>query len=492
MPGNGLLEPIDEGEFGYAQAVHLLNRAGFGGRPEEVVELWQLGLERAVDLMVDGPSGRPDENGGGHFDPDILTGMELERERLAKAIQEDNAQEIQDLERKVQERRTREMIQRQGVEEWWLRRMTITPWPLQEKLTLMWHGHFPCRYQDVGDSYLMWQQNDLLRREALGNFAQLLHGMMEDPAMILSLNSHDNAKGRENEQMAGMVLEQFALGAGQASGQDVREAAKALTGQRVKDNRFEFDRAGHHEGPKTVLGHRGNLDPKSLARILLSHPATSRHVAGLLYREFVGELGDNATEEAGQVVEGLARLLTARGYELRPVLRVLFKSRHFYDPAVAGGLVKSPGQLVAGTVRVLGTPYRQWRPLTKTMREMGQGLFDPPLWGGWPCGAAWINTSTLYARQNVCIYLITEKEWDDGQWAAEMTQYDPTVLLRGALSNQPEAVVEHLVGTMIPGPIAPQRRAVLVNYMKERKGVTSRSVLGLVLLITALPEYQMC
>ena len=163
-----------------------------------------------------------------------------------------------------------------------------------------------------------------------------------------------------------------------------------------------------------------------------------------------------------------------------------------FDPHIVGKKIKSPAHLTAGTVRTLDTPTRDERGLTRALGAMGQELFEPPSVAGWDGGRAWINTSTLLLRQNTCTYLITGKD-PGGRWKRSDMDYDPLALLEGLDQRTPQRVVDHLCDAMLGPHVSAERRAPLVRFLEERQtGVTADTVTGLLLLITAMPEYQLC
>ena len=124
---------------------------------------------------------------------------------------------------------------------------------------------------------------------------------------------------------------------------------------------------------------------------------------------------------------------------------------------------------------------------------MGQALFNPPSVAGWAGGRSWINTSTLFTRQNVCTYLITGKDPRKKKWSRNQIGYDPMYLLAGIESREPQPVVDHVVGFMLGDHTPADRREPLYQFVRDRnKGVTKDSMIALLTLITAMPEYQLC
>ena len=172
---------------------------------------------------------------------------------------------------------------------WWVYRMLFGPDPLTERLTLMWHDHFATSNLKVNDLALMRRQNETLRSLGRGPFGRLLHAMLRDPALLVWLDAQENTKGHPNENLARELMELFTLGIGHYSEDDVKQAARALTGWKLVDDEARFVPVRHDAGTKTILGRTGAFDADGLAGLLLEHPATSRRLAWRLCHEFFGE-----------------------------------------------------------------------------------------------------------------------------------------------------------------------------------------------------------
>jgi uncharacterized protein (DUF1800 family) len=177
---------------------------------------------------------------------------------------------------------------------WWVREMLSTSSPLTERMTLFWHNHFTSGQDKVHYPQQMEQQNMLLRRDALGNFGELLHAFAKDPAMLQYLDGASNRKGKPNENFAREVMELFTLGEGHYTQRDVSEAARAYTGWGLDpDTQAYVWRANQHDdGDKTVPGQTGPLDGDQVLDILLAQPETAIFVTTRLWREFVSDTPD--------------------------------------------------------------------------------------------------------------------------------------------------------------------------------------------------------
>jgi len=365
--------------LGFDDARHLFNRTSFAAGPADIEAFAGLTREQAVDRLLSW-AGKP-----AITPPPAWAAEPFESIRRFRGMSPE--------ERKIA---LREMAQKAfELRSWWITEMLVTPSPLTEKMTLFWHNHFVSSQQKVRSPQLMYRQNALLRRHALGNFGDLLHGIARDPAMVIYLDSASNRKGQPNENFAREVMELFTLGEGHFTERDVKEAARAFTGWGIDPDRgeFVFRPRAHDDGVKTVLGRTGNLDGDAVLGILLAQPQTAELVAAKLWREFV-----SPDPDPGEV-RRVAAVLRESGYEIRPALRALLTSDAFYAPNNRAALIKSPVELVVGTLRQFSFQTGEPLPFVLGVAALGQNLFAPPNVRGWPGGEMWINSTTLLARK---------------------------------------------------------------------------------------------
>ena len=444
------------------KAAHLLRRAGFGPLPREIAAATAVGPDRAVDALFVFPPALPIPPValGDAQAAEMRLDAELELLRSTRQRAQDHP-ELREFYEQVNQAHGRAIVETTS---WWLDRMASGPAPLQEKLVLFWHGHFTSSFGDVQDAIAMYNQNQLFRQYAAGNFARLFDAVARDPAMLRYLNNDQNQRGRPNENWAREAMELFTMGIGHYTEDDVREAARAWTGWTVVDYRsfqdrrtFAFKPAEHDGGQKTFLGQTGPWDGTDVMRIILATPAAPQWVAAKLAKFFV------APQPPAELVDGLAGLLRQSNYELAPVLRALFRSRAFYRPDVMHAQVKSPTEYVVGAVRHLGIQDADWIRLGEAMTLMGQRLFFPPTVAGWDGGAAWMNSGTVFTRSDVAAALLV------GRLGV------PNLAALGS----PEAISAQLLAR----PLAPARQAVLAQ-------TSVPSMTGVIHLVMTLPEYH--
>jgi uncharacterized protein (DUF1800 family) len=274
--------------------------------------------------------------------------------------------------------------------------MLATERPLEEKLTLFWHGHFATGANKVRDYRMMLRQNEMFRSRASGNLRDMLIGILKDPAMLVYLDNGENIKTHPNENFGRELLELFTMGVGNYNEHDVREAARAFTGWSNDVLVFRFNADLHDDGPKTILGRTGRFNGEDVIDIILQQPVTAEFVAAKLYRYFVRE------EVPEPVKKELGRTFRESGYQIKPLLRRIFLSRDFYSAPSVATQIKSPVHLVVSTYKKMGLVEVPTIPDFGRMTSgLGQSLFDPPNVAGWAGGRTWITPATLLHRGNL-------------------------------------------------------------------------------------------
>ena len=268
---------------------------------------------------------------------------------------------------------------------------------LTERMTWFWHGHFATSVQKVKSASLMLVQNQTLRADALTTFDKLAHALIIDPAMLVWLDGNDNMVGAANENLAREFMELFSLGHGAYSEDDVREAARALTGWTVKraTGKARFVPRRHDDTSKTILGETADFDADSFVDLARSQSASPAFVISRVWARLVGPL------QLTTAVDD--RLVAAYGSsgDITALLRAVLAEDAFRDRQA--GLVKQPVEWLAGLMRALGVrpsalDPKEQRELAVGLRGMGQVPFLPPSVGGWPAGGAWLTTSAALAR----------------------------------------------------------------------------------------------
>ena len=431
------------------QIRHLLRRAGFGFTPEEYFAYRDLDYEEAV-------------------------------ERLLNFEGEDNSA----LEALIESQKF-DFTNGDDIKRWWLFRMLFTRRPLEEKLTLFWHGHFATSLKKVRNPYAMYVQNRLFRKLCMGDFGNLLLAVSKDPAMIVWLDNQQNRKGKPNENFAREIMELFTLGIGHYSEADVKEAARAFTGWQVKNGVFTFNKGAHDAGKKLFLAESGNFDGTQVISILSRHKQTGRFLAAKLLHFF---LGANFDRELLKRVAGAYEV----DRQIRPMLKTIFLSKAFLSRENQFSLVKSPCQYVVGTLKHLQISTIDG-DLPRLLSAMGQDLFAPPSVKGWDGGTAWLSSDTMMARFNFANRIIGEKI------DALKKQGSLKDLLAEKGVDDPRTCVAYFLQLLVEGDVPPPVVKRLEDYLGKEpflKGAEAKTILderlrGLLHLIMTLPSYQL-
>ncbi len=370
---------------------HLLSRTGFGPTPSELGAFSGLSYNQAVDRILGTMRAKAAQPLPEFVSESPMQLAQLRRQQRAPANSSTSSGKPPPVAPAV--KLVREQIL--AAKLWWYEELVATTSPFTEKMAMFWHNHFTSGVQKVKYVPALLRQNELFRREAVGNFARLLHEVARDPAMLIYLDGATSRRGQPNENFARELMELFTLGEGNYTEQDIKEAARAFTGNSIdrQTGSYRFYPGLHDDGVKYVFGQSGSFDGDQVVDLLLQNPRTAEFVVSKLWREFV-----STTPEPGEV-KRLAASFRAAKYELKPLLRELFLSAAFRDAKNRGVLIKSPVELVVGTVRLLQIPVENKGKLVGAARALGQDLFDPPNVKGWQGGDAWITTYTLVLRQ---------------------------------------------------------------------------------------------
>ena len=365
---------------------HLMRRAGFGAPYEELEARAAKGYEATVEELL-----RADENLDWEED---LARRHMIGGHLGNAMPE--------------------------IQGYWMQRMISTTRPLREKMTLFWHTILCSGDSKIDHPETMDTHIDMVRENALGRYPDLLVALSRNPGMIIYLDNRYSHKDSINENYGRELLELFSMGVGNYTEDDIKMAARAFTGWTLAPAmssalpyqrhafKFQYDPEDHDDGEKVFLGQRGRFNGDDIINIIARQPATARFIARHLYDFFVA---DEVQVPAWQTtpprdpaaVNVLADAYLQSNYDIRSVLRVLFNSGFFKDESVWYARVKSPVEVVVGTMRLVGdhlTPAPGIESLVGEAGGMGQILLNPPSVEGWHGGKEWINSGALVNRVN--------------------------------------------------------------------------------------------
>jgi uncharacterized protein (DUF1800 family) len=351
-------EPDADSPWNLARAGHLYRRAAFGASWDQLQQAISDGPQRTIDKLLR-PKGDVAGFNRAHDEYETSTGS-IDQLRA-----------------------------------WWLRRMILTPHPLQEKMTLFWHSHFATNAEKVKNARSMREHVGLLRSQALGSFRTLLEGISSDAAMILWLGAGANRKARPNENLARAIMENFTLGRDNCTESDIREASRAFTGWFVFRSKLRYIDREHDDGIKQVLGQQGNFSSEDVLRIIIEHPATSRRIVRKLHSWLISE-----TEQPSEaLIRPLAESFAA-DYDVSRLVEKMLRSNLFFSSLAYRGRIKCPVEFALGIIKAFEAMVSTTQ-LAGDLEDLGQNLYHPPTVNGWAGGQYWIDSSTIVGRENM-------------------------------------------------------------------------------------------
>ena len=447
---------------------HLMRRAGFSARREELERYQAKGYDATVDWLLN-----PSEDDG--IDQDIVERYYIDIDDLRNS---------------------------DPTNAWWLYRMINTANPLQEKMALFWHGLFATAYEKIENGRAVASQIETFRRLGLGNFRTMLVELSRDPAMIIWLDNDTNHREALNENYGRELLELFSMGVGNYTEDDVKECARAFTGWTIANRNarypwgpfpleFEYRPWDHDDSVKTFLGEQGRFNGEDIIDIIVKQPATGRFIAERLYNFFVSD--DPAPADA---IEALSAAYFESNYNIRPVMDVLLRSEFFKESGYAK--VKSPSEVVAAILRLVGD-FQEPRPgLLETTFEskyMGQELLNPPTVEGWHTGREWIDSGSLVGRVNFASDQVGDLNHTGVRDIVDR-------LARKGAAVTPEQMVDGCLDLIGPLPVEEKTHTSLVGKAMNGGNLSleteadreefARRVAEMLQLIVATREFQFC
>ncbi len=438
--------PSSGDPFNARRAAHLLRRAVFLPAWSDVRTAVAQGLDATIDALFDTP---PDPLSPGAWAEDIVDRPVTQEEK--------NAYDA------------RNMTLCDALRGWWANVMATSGPTIQERMVFFWSGHITSESREVRVPQLLYTQNQLFRAYALGNFRSLMKLVNHDAAMLRYLGGDINTGGNPNENYARELMELYTMGEGHYTEQDIKEAARCLTGWRLDEfTSLEpvFNPMYHDTGNKTFMGRtvvgRSSLDGRfegdEIVDIIFEREEVALFLCRKLYLAFVY---NNPAAVDGDIVRGLADVFRANNYEIRPVIETLLRSAHFFDDVNVGAMIKNPAVYEAGMVRQFGANPGGTQ-LQKDMTSLEQELINPPTVQGWEDYRTWISTTTYPLRKNYALRFVTgqmpgggtQLPMDVVAWAKEIDGH-----------TDADTLIDNILTLLLPRPVSTTRRELYLNAM---------------------------
>ena len=381
------------GTWGFEQAAHLLRRTTFGPTFAEINQSVADGLDETINLLFqDQPLPDPPIIYNFQNDPLVAQGETW--------INDMETPDINGL----------RGARRRSMRAWTYMNMLHEGVNIREKMTLFWHNHFVVA--STNDPRFVFTYINFLRENALGNFKELVEGITIDPSMLQYLNGTQNSKNAPNENFSRELLELFTIGKGPAAGpgdytnyteNDVVELAKALTGWRFFDvdnptlvqsafipNRHDTsDKQLSHRFNNIIITDQGENEYKAVIDVVFQQNEVARFICRKLYRYFVHE--DLNSEVEANIIEPMAQMLIADNYNIKPTLRALLSSEHFFDLSIRGCMVNHPIDFLFKMIKSVGfdlptdmiDEYKIFNKIFVDMAYLEMVIYNHPNVAGW-------------------------------------------------------------------------------------------------------------
>jgi len=405
------------------EVTHLLRRTMFGARKADIDHMLGLGPAAAVDeLLNSGFTPAPPLRDYGLLEDDGVFYDDLGVAIGQTWVNDPNTASAVEVRGQINSRRI------QSLKKWWAGLIINQQRSIQEKMVLFWHHHFSVQESEVDNARFLYRHHNLLRTNALGSFKTLVREVTIDPAMLIHLNGYLNSRQAPDENYARELQELFAIGKGndsQYTENDVIAAARVLTGWRIDGDTFTvyLDASAHDTGSKafsafynntTIAGSTSTYQElDALVNMLFDTTEAARFICRKLYKWFVYYDIDDTVE--AEVIVPMADVLRNNNYDIKTALDVLLKSEHFFEVAHQACFIKSPFDIIIGTLREFNVSYPPYTdyvngyPLFYSLYDqaamMQQQLFQPPDVSGWPAYyqepmhyELWVNSNSLPRR----------------------------------------------------------------------------------------------
>ena len=417
------------GTFGNNELIHLLKRTLFGSTKADIDFFKGKTLLQVVDALLVAPVSEPA--------PPIKT--------YVKADGSNDGVTLGTTWVTADENGNFNNERRSSLRAWWIGNMINQDKTIFEKMVLFWHNHFATENIETSPK-LSYFYVKMLRKNALGNFKTFVKDVTFDSQMMRYLNGYLNSKAAPDENYGRELQELFTIGKGadsQYTEGDVKAAAKLLTGWRIRHVQSPANsgnwiyetylNAAQHDigvktfsvfyGGKTITGKATNTEADALAEfdemltMLLATNEAAKFICRKLYTFFIYYEIDADVE--ANVITPLATIFRQANYDIKPVLKALLTSEHFFDAANKGCMIKSPIDYVVGIAREFNIDiptaanyteqYIAWDAFAgerqKGASTQGQHLGNPPSVAGWPAyyqfpvfHEFWINTDSFPKR----------------------------------------------------------------------------------------------
>ena len=465
-----------KGNWSLPLTKHLLNRTLFGATSAEINYFNNLGLTNSVNEILSIAGSLPSPPLNDYNSSTVIdTGSNLGTTWI-NSINTDG---------------TINSNRRTNYKKWLFSVLVNQEKNIREKMTFFWSNHFGTEADTIVYGTMLYQHHQLFRTNPIGNFKQIVKNVTIDPGMLKYLNGYLNTKTAPDENYGRELQELFTIGkdgGAKYSEEDVKAAARVLTGWRYDSNNVAYFDSTRHDTTNKVFssfynnkiitgktGANGAQELDELLDLLFSKTETAKFICRKLYKYFVYYYIDDFVEN--NIITPLASTLIASGFEIKPVLKQLFESEHFYDTVYLGCQIKSPLDFIIGFLRSFqinfpsavtdfADAYFLYNQMVNQAISMGQNPVDPPNVAGWPAyyqapeyNELWVNADTFPKRNKFTDLMLETGYTKNGKKII----INPINFVKAVSSNpsNPDSVINDIVFVLLATELSSAIKASL-------------------------------
>lgn len=509
-------ETVEGGDLETKKIRHLLRRATFGPRPQDVAEVKRLGIEGWIDRQLE-PALIPD--------PDLdrrLAGFEsvkLSPSEYMRMMRENAPEDMppgagEDRIRAAQRRQAElnrlRNIARQEIPRAVVLRAAYSERQLFEVLIEFWRNHFNVDVnKDAVRYYIADWEREVLQKHCFGGFEDFLMATAKHPAMLFYLDNHVSrapmargnrvAQGRDDDRITGLnenyareLMELHTVGVDNGYDlTDVIQLALVLTGWTIdtNDGTFYFNPGYHAKGTKRVMGKAvkaGDVtEGEDVIRYLARHKNTREFVVTKLARYLV------ADEPPQALVDDAVKEWSKTKGDLKAVVRAILTHPDFYAPEQFEAKAKTPFEFVVSCVRATGAEVKDAGGLLGRLADMQMPTYECEDPTGYSDRAVdwmdpgvlavrWQFAHDLFANRIAGVTVDSSPFFDDMRQSPEVWEF---LMVERVFANETP-------GALTLAPFRKRVKNVAKDYRRMRPQELEKEFKVLATLLLGSPEFQ--
>jgi len=338
----------------------------------------------------------------------------------------------------------------------WIYRAVLSPRQLYERMVEFWSDHFNIDFDKVGYLKIV-DDRDVIRKNALGKFSDIVKASSKSPAMLAYLDQTVSRVGAPNQNYARELLELHTLGVDNGYTQtDVAELSRVLTGWTIQGRgNFFFNPTLHDFTTKTVMGVTIPASPTStgaaaiaegeqIIDMLCNHPNTATFISTKLLKWLL------TPEPTAQQIATVSGVFRATKGDIKLVVRAILNSGWV---ATAPLKFKRPFHYLVSAIRSSNAVVANTTTMIGQLNNLGQPLFQWETPDGFPDLFEFWSGNLMTRWQ----FASTASSLRTGQIIVDSAPY---------LTGTTDAAIDLMNTNFFGGEMDLTTRTSLLNYLK--------------------------